>query len=322
MFWEARSSLILATEPDPGVNEPECHRGGVQDDLSLGTLFVFFLQQLQTAVQLHNLSSYRGSVHQARLIRVEVQSQIQVCPAVAIIQQLEDLLVRPACCRLDVRQEARSCEQVDVCILWGTERGAQADWGGRRGRGYTYITPAHVTAVTDRYVLTHTALPSRPSVKVGRVARVALCRCSLISFKGVQWLLRKGEDTRWSLHVQEIHRRDRLDQIQVSRTRKKRVPFITCNNNPFWHLHHSCVNGQGLLKWQGTRLLLWGHLERLWDSHALADTLCVLQLIMDAVHFSHLCRGGREGWPTHPAAVVSVPQFKMTCVRMLSNLLY
>lgn len=58
-------------------------------------------------------------------------------PAVTVVQDFKDLLVRPASCWLDVRQEPRSCEQVDVCILRGTERGTQADWGGRRGRGYT-----------------------------------------------------------------------------------------------------------------------------------------------------------------------------------------
>lgn len=78
-------------------------------------------------------------------------------------------------------------------------------------------------------------------------------------------------------------------------------PLLTCYDDPLWHLHQSCVNGQGLLKWQSSCLLVRGHLEGLGDSHALADPLCVLQLIMDAVHLSHICRGGGEGWPTHPA---------------------
>lgn len=76
---------------------------------------------------------------------------------------------------------------------------------------------------------------------------------------------------------------------------------LTRYDDPLWHLHQSCVNGQRWLKWQRPRLLLWGHLEGLWDSHALADALCVLQLIMDAVHLGQLCRGGGESRPTHPA---------------------
>lgn len=58
-------------------------------------------------------------------------------PAVAVIKGLEDLLVCSACRRLYVGQEACSCEQVDVGIHRGTQRGAQTDWGGRWGRGYT-----------------------------------------------------------------------------------------------------------------------------------------------------------------------------------------
>lgn len=55
----------------------------------------------------------------------------------AVIKDLKDLLVSSACCRLYVGQEPCSCEQVDVGILWGTQRGAQTDWGDRWGRGYT-----------------------------------------------------------------------------------------------------------------------------------------------------------------------------------------
>lgn len=44
-----------ATQPDPGVNKPERYSGWIKDDLTLGALFVFFFQQLQTSVQLHNL---------------------------------------------------------------------------------------------------------------------------------------------------------------------------------------------------------------------------------------------------------------------------
>lgn len=79
------------------------------------------------------------------------------------------------------------------------------------------------------------------------------------------------------------------------------LTVLTCDNDPFWHLHQRRVNGQGLLRWHRPHLLLRGHLEGLRDSHALADTLCVLQLILDAVHLSHLGSGGGEGWPTHPA---------------------
>lgn len=61
----------------------------------------------------------------------------KISPAVAVIKGLKDLLVSPACRRLYVGQEPCSCEQVDVGILWGTQRGAQTDWGGRWGRGYT-----------------------------------------------------------------------------------------------------------------------------------------------------------------------------------------
>lgn len=77
--------------------------------------------------------------------------------------------------------------------------------------------------------------------------------------------------------------------------------LLTCNNNPLRNLHQCRVSEQGLLKWQGARLVLWGHFERLRYPHSLADALCVLQLIMDAVHLRCLRRGGGEGWPTHPA---------------------
>lgn len=57
-------------------------------------------------------------------------------PAVVVIQYFEDLLVCSPCCRLYIRQEPRSCEEVDIGILGGTQGGTQADWGSRRGRGY------------------------------------------------------------------------------------------------------------------------------------------------------------------------------------------
>lgn len=77
-------------------------------------------------------------------------------------------------------------------------------------------------------------------------------------------------------------------------------PEPTCYYDPLWHLHR-CVHGQGLLKRQWSRQLICGHHEGLGDPHALADTLCVLQIILDAIHLGHLSRGGGEGWPTHPA---------------------
>ena len=58
--WESqwpvvRCGWLLATEPGPGVDQPEGHGGRVQNHLSPGALLVLLLQQLQTAVQLHNL---------------------------------------------------------------------------------------------------------------------------------------------------------------------------------------------------------------------------------------------------------------------------
>lgn len=47
-----------ATQPDPGVNKPERYSGWIEDDLTLGAFFVFFFQQLQTPVQLHNLREH------------------------------------------------------------------------------------------------------------------------------------------------------------------------------------------------------------------------------------------------------------------------
>lgn len=67
----------------------------------------------------------------------QVQNRRKKSPAVAVIQGFKDLLVCSPCRRLYVGQEPCSCEQVDVGILWGTQRGAQTDWGGRGGRGYT-----------------------------------------------------------------------------------------------------------------------------------------------------------------------------------------
>lgn len=61
----------------------------------------------------------------------------ETSPAVAVIQDFEYLLVRSACCWLDIGQKSCNCEQADVCILRGTKGRAQADWGGRGGRGYT-----------------------------------------------------------------------------------------------------------------------------------------------------------------------------------------
>lgn len=61
VFWETQCFPILTTEPDPGVNKPECHCSRIQDHLSLGALLVFFLQQLQTSVQLHNLDDHMNT---------------------------------------------------------------------------------------------------------------------------------------------------------------------------------------------------------------------------------------------------------------------
>lgn len=62
VFWETQSCTTLATEPDPGVNEPECHSSRIQDHLTLGPFFVFFLQQMQTPVQLHNLKDHMNTI--------------------------------------------------------------------------------------------------------------------------------------------------------------------------------------------------------------------------------------------------------------------
>ena len=50
-----RGRSSLATEPGPGVDEPERHGSRVQNHLSPGPLLVVLFQQLQTSVQLHNL---------------------------------------------------------------------------------------------------------------------------------------------------------------------------------------------------------------------------------------------------------------------------
>lgn len=54
----------------------------------------------------------------------QVQNRRKKSPAVAVIQGVKDLLVCSPCRRLYVGQEPCSCEQVDVGILWGTQRGA------------------------------------------------------------------------------------------------------------------------------------------------------------------------------------------------------
>lgn len=61
VFWETQSCTVSATEPDPGVNKPERHSSRIQDHLALGAFFVFFLQQMQTPVQLHNLKDHMNT---------------------------------------------------------------------------------------------------------------------------------------------------------------------------------------------------------------------------------------------------------------------
>lgn len=49
--------MCLATEPDPGVDQPERNREGVHDHFPLGSLFILVLQKLQSSIQLDDLFS-------------------------------------------------------------------------------------------------------------------------------------------------------------------------------------------------------------------------------------------------------------------------
>lgn len=60
LFWPlplCRVCEALASEPNPAVDEPESYSDGVHDHFTLGSLFVLLLQELQTPVQLDNLSA-------------------------------------------------------------------------------------------------------------------------------------------------------------------------------------------------------------------------------------------------------------------------
>lgn len=47
----------LAAHPDPAVDDPEGHGDRVHEHFPLGALLIFLLQQLQSSVQLKDLSS-------------------------------------------------------------------------------------------------------------------------------------------------------------------------------------------------------------------------------------------------------------------------
>jgi len=72
-------------------------------------------------------------------------------------------------------------------------------------------------------------------------------------------------------------------------------------DDPLGHLHERAGDGEQVLAGQDPRVAVGvrGHLQDLWDPHALADALSVLQVIVDPVHLGHLRRGRGEDWPTH-----------------------
>ena len=70
-------------------------------------------------------------------------------------------------------------------------------------------------------------------------------------------------------------------------------------DDPFGYLHECGGEGEEVLDRQPPGVSVRGHLEGLWDPHALVDALCVLQIIVDAVHLGLLRRGGGIGLPTH-----------------------
>ena len=82
-----------------------------------------------------------------------------------------------------------------------------------------------------------------------------------------------------------------IAKTKIDRNKKNQVAMPTRYDDPLGYLHERGGEGEEVMDRQPPGVSVRGHLEGLWDSHALVDALCVLQIIVDAVHLGLLRRG-------------------------------